>query len=187
MQKLVKFGRAVFELYERIDRQTNRHTHHNISYPTGGEVTNPERIEVMEFEHYCRKVLSREILRFATVPSTKFDPERFIYNTHRACTLVYYTFVNRDTGYSVWLYTAERLIFRATRTELCTQWNKIYDSGKTAAKPTGNLQHDCMFLVREIRQRRDNNNMSADVERVERSLCDNDIQITHILLAISIF
>ena len=37
--KTVKFGLVVFELCERIDRQTNRHTHHGTSHPPGGEVT----------------------------------------------------------------------------------------------------------------------------------------------------
>jgi len=36
----MKFGHVVFELCERTDRQTNkqinRHTHHNTSYPSGG-------------------------------------------------------------------------------------------------------------------------------------------------------
>jgi len=47
-KNLVKFGRAVFELCERTDRQTDRrHTHHNPSQPYRGEVktrSHPEMV-----------------------------------------------------------------------------------------------------------------------------------------------
>jgi len=33
-QNMVKFDRAVYKLCERTDRQTNRHTHRNISHPS---------------------------------------------------------------------------------------------------------------------------------------------------------
>jgi len=39
-KKLVKFCVMVFELFERTDRQTDRHTHHNFRTPRRGEVTN---------------------------------------------------------------------------------------------------------------------------------------------------
>ena len=42
-KNLVKFGRVVFELCKRTDRQTNRqvnrHTHHNTSHPYGSRCT----------------------------------------------------------------------------------------------------------------------------------------------------
>ena len=34
--KLVKFRRVVFELCERTDKQTDRHTHQNPSHPSWG-------------------------------------------------------------------------------------------------------------------------------------------------------
>ena len=41
---LVKFGRVVFELCERTERQTNIHTDYNTSHPPrgGDEVITPE-------------------------------------------------------------------------------------------------------------------------------------------------
>jgi len=40
-KNLVTFGHVVFKLCERTDRQTDRHTHHNTSLPSWGEVTKP--------------------------------------------------------------------------------------------------------------------------------------------------
>jgi len=38
VHKLVKIDRVVFEICEQTDKETDRHTHHNISHPTQAEV-----------------------------------------------------------------------------------------------------------------------------------------------------
>ena len=40
-KNLVMFGHVVFKLCERIDRQTDRHTHHNTLHPSQGKVNIP--------------------------------------------------------------------------------------------------------------------------------------------------
>ena len=57
-ENLVKFGRMVFEICKRTERQTNRHTNMLIAIlrtPTGGEVTKSKRLNpgLLHLENLC--------------------------------------------------------------------------------------------------------------------------------------